>query len=188
MTCLLASTDHNWIHKPCTNKEGNWGESGDPQERPLTRFSCGYPTKSQLVWRTTISSSTQLSGPCRTSMKKLWQQLSVKKTSTQLTMSSTNSVCTRILNFQQYPALFFAKDPYQPMSMSNGSVHVYVRIPKLTKNTYQVTFLQEIVESPYMYADNHQQNDIMPGNLADCWFLSTCAAVAREPKLIYRVS
>ncbi|CAG0923684.1 unnamed protein product [Notodromas monacha] len=45
----------------------------------------------------------------------------------------------------------------------------------------------EIVEQPYMYGDNFEQSDIMPGNLADCWFLSTCAAVAREPQLIHRI-
>ncbi|XP_063848064.1 calpain-9-like isoform X2 [Scylla paramamosain] len=45
----------------------------------------------------------------------------------------------------------------------------------------------ELVDSPYMFVDGASRRDVVQGALGDCWFLSSCAAVARKPKLIERV-
>ena len=38
-----------------------------------------------------------------------------------------------------------------------------------------------------MFVDGASRRDVVQGALGDCWFLSSCAAVARKPKLIERV-
>ncbi|XP_045130569.1 calpain-9-like isoform X2 [Portunus trituberculatus] len=45
----------------------------------------------------------------------------------------------------------------------------------------------ELVDSPYLFVDGASRRDVVQGALGDCWFLSSCAAVARKPKLIERV-
>jgi len=45
-----------------------------------------------------------------------------------------------------------------------------------------------MVRSPKVFVDGVSRRDVVQGSLGDCWFLSSCSAVAREKKLIERVS
>ncbi|XP_069982093.1 calpain-A-like [Penaeus vannamei] len=45
----------------------------------------------------------------------------------------------------------------------------------------------ELVDEPQMFIDGASRRDVVQGCLGDCWFLSSCAAVARKSKLIERV-
>ncbi|XP_042886096.1 calpain-A-like isoform X2 [Penaeus japonicus] len=45
----------------------------------------------------------------------------------------------------------------------------------------------ELVDEPQLFIDGASRRDVVQGCLGDCWFLSSCAAVARKPKLIERV-
>ncbi|XP_050697521.1 calpain-A-like isoform X2 [Eriocheir sinensis] len=45
----------------------------------------------------------------------------------------------------------------------------------------------ELVELPEVFVDGASRRDVVQGALGDCWFLSSCAAVARKSKLIERV-
>ncbi|XP_064097877.1 calpain-A-like isoform X1 [Macrobrachium nipponense] len=45
----------------------------------------------------------------------------------------------------------------------------------------------EIISEPKLFVDGASRRDVVQGKLGDCWFLSSCAAVARKPKLIERV-
>ncbi|XP_071538694.1 calpain-A-like isoform X2 [Panulirus ornatus] len=45
----------------------------------------------------------------------------------------------------------------------------------------------ELQEEPRLFVDGASRRDVVQGALGDCWFLSSCAAVARNPKLIERV-
>lgn len=44
------------------------------------------------------------------------------------------------------------------------------------------------MELPELFVDGASRRDVVQGALGDCWFLSSCAAVARKSKLIERVS
>ncbi|GFS43614.1 calpain-A [Trichonephila inaurata madagascariensis] len=46
----------------------------------------------------------------------------------------------------------------------------------------------EMIPEPKLLIDNISRHDIVQGVLADCWFLSSCAAVAQRPDLMRRVS
>lgn len=48
--------------------------------------------------------------------------------------------------------------------------------------------LQELQEEPQLFVDGANRRDVVQGALGDCWFLSSCAAVARKSKLIERVN
>ncbi|XP_037782723.1 LOW QUALITY PROTEIN: calpain-A-like [Penaeus monodon] len=45
----------------------------------------------------------------------------------------------------------------------------------------------ELVDEPQLFIDGASRRDVVQGCLGDCWFLSSCAAVARKSKLIERV-
>ncbi|XP_042211063.1 LOW QUALITY PROTEIN: calpain-A-like [Homarus americanus] len=45
----------------------------------------------------------------------------------------------------------------------------------------------ELQEEPHLFVDGASRRDVVQGELSDCWFLSSCAAVARTPKLLERV-
>ncbi|KAK3859138.1 hypothetical protein Pcinc_034716 [Petrolisthes cinctipes] len=45
----------------------------------------------------------------------------------------------------------------------------------------------ELQEEPQLFVDGVSRRDVVQGALGDCWFLSSCAAVARKSKLIERV-
>ncbi|KAG7174957.1 Calpain-9-like [Homarus americanus] len=44
----------------------------------------------------------------------------------------------------------------------------------------------ELQEEPHLFVDGASRRDVVQGELSDCWFLSSCAAVARTPKLLER--
>ncbi|KAF2363658.1 Peptidase C2 calpain large subunit domain III [Trinorchestia longiramus] len=46
---------------------------------------------------------------------------------------------------------------------------------------------KELVENPQVFVDGVNRKDVVQGSLGNCWFLSSCSAVARERKLIERV-
>ncbi|XP_018022767.1 calpain-A isoform X2 [Hyalella azteca] len=46
---------------------------------------------------------------------------------------------------------------------------------------------KELAENPQLFVDGINRRDVVQGSLGDCWFLSSCSAVAREKKLIERV-
>lgn len=45
-----------------------------------------------------------------------------------------------------------------------------------------------MIPEPKLFIDTISRHDIVQGVLADCWFLSSCAAVAQRPDLMRRVS
>ncbi|XP_069954172.1 calpain-A isoform X2 [Cherax quadricarinatus] len=45
----------------------------------------------------------------------------------------------------------------------------------------------ELHENPKVFVDGASRRDVVQGALGDCWFLSSCAAIARKPKLIEKV-
>ncbi|CAL4066643.1 unnamed protein product, partial [Meganyctiphanes norvegica] len=45
----------------------------------------------------------------------------------------------------------------------------------------------ELVDEPKVFVDGVSRRDVIQGALGDCWFLSSCAAVARKSKLIQRI-
>ncbi|GFY57902.1 calpain-A [Trichonephila inaurata madagascariensis] len=53
----------------------------------------------------------------------------------------------------------------------------------------KVTWMRphEMIPEPKLLIDNISRHDIVQGVLADCWFLSSCAAVAQRPDLMRRV-
>ena len=45
-----------------------------------------------------------------------------------------------------------------------------------------------MVEKPHLFVKGVSRKDVVQGSLGDCWFLSSCAAIAMTPRLIERVS
>ncbi|XP_037089080.1 calpain-A-like [Pollicipes pollicipes] len=45
----------------------------------------------------------------------------------------------------------------------------------------------ELSEQPQLFVEGISRRDVVQGVLGDCWFLSSCCAIAKEPKLIERV-
>ena len=46
---------------------------------------------------------------------------------------------------------------------------------------------KELVARPQLLVDGLSRSDISQGSLADCWFLSSCAAIAAYPHLMHKV-
>ncbi|XP_076056282.1 calpain-B-like [Oratosquilla oratoria] len=57
------------------------------------------------------------------------------------------------------------------------------------KDNDDITWMRphELVDDPTLFVDGAHRRDVVQGSLGDCWFLSSCAAVARKTKLIERV-
>ena len=69
-------------------------------------------------------------------------------------------------------------------------------IPGLTNDEKQNFFTnfdhlflnQEICDKPRMFVDGTSREDVVQGELADCWFLASCAGIAPHKDLIKKVN
>ncbi|GIY60335.1 calpain-A [Caerostris darwini] len=78
-----------------------------------------------------------------------------------------------------------------------GQLFMDANFPPLESSLYyshrlvegKVTWMRphEMIREPKLLIDTISRHDIMQGVLADCWFLSSCAAVAQRPDLMRRV-
>lgn len=82
-------------------------------------------------------------------------------------------------------------------SLTIGQLFVDFEFPPKTSSLFynnplidgKVTWMRphELINNPHLLVDGVSQHDIIQGILADCWFLSSCAAVAQHPDLMKRV-
>ncbi|GBO18930.1 hypothetical protein AVEN_49699-1 [Araneus ventricosus] len=78
-----------------------------------------------------------------------------------------------------------------------GQLFMDANFPPLESSLYyshrlvegKVTWMRphEMIPEPKLLIDTISRHDIVQGVLADCWFLSSCAAVAQRPDLMRRV-
>ncbi|KAG8195246.1 hypothetical protein JTE90_028397 [Oedothorax gibbosus] len=78
-----------------------------------------------------------------------------------------------------------------------GQLFLDANFPPLESSLYyshrlvegKVTWMRphEMIPEPRLLIDTISRHDIVQGVLADCWFLSSCAAVAQRPDLMRRV-
>ncbi|XP_076337345.1 calpain-A-like isoform X2 [Tachypleus tridentatus] len=86
----------------------------------------------------------------------------------------------RIVSELGFGKLF--KDPKFP---SAGSSLYFTRKSVEDKITWMRP--HELIDDPQMLVDGVSRNDIVQGILGDCWFLSSCAALAQRPDLMKKI-
>ncbi|XP_023235751.1 calpain-A-like isoform X2 [Centruroides sculpturatus] len=82
-------------------------------------------------------------------------------------------------------------------SLTIGQLFVDIEFPPKNSSIFfnnplidgKVTWMRphELIDNPRLLVDGVSQHDIIQGILADCWFLSSCAAVAQYPTLMRKV-